>query len=75
MQECRLCRHWRDQEYQDECPKGCIVEGHIGLCGAPRDIDDAAATDTHEMFLYDFDGMSAALYTTHDFCCNKFESA
>ncbi len=49
MQECRLCRHWRDREYQDECPKGCIVEGHIGLCGAPRDIDDAAATDTHEM--------------------------
>jgi len=75
MNTCKICKHWRDQKHQHEYPDGYIIEeGHVGRCEAPKDADDLTITDSGKMSLWNFDGMSAVLYTTHDFYCGMFES-
>lgn len=73
MTRCKECKFWYDREAEDEYPAGYIITEYIGRCNAPADVEGASWSDTCEMFLFDFDGVSAGLYTTHDFCCKKFK--
>lgn len=73
---CKECKYWTDAEVDNEYPKGYKKIGRIGMCCRPVPADELSSKETElkcNMGLFDFDDMSAALYTTFDFGCVLFE--
>lgn len=71
---CDRCQFWSDVELPNEYPAGYKKKGKIGLCVKPVYVEDMDSdAKQSEMGLFDQDGMSAALYTTHNFGCVAFK--
>lgn len=71
---CDKCQFWNDIESPHEYPIGYKKKGKIGLCTEPVYVEDMGSdAEQPEMGLFDHDGMSAALFTTHNFGCIAFK--